>query len=128
MGLWCGHTGCFTSGDSVFLEAHSDPAACPAIGPGKHEASFWFSSDETASVGFDVAFYSEPGCTGEIIGGGTLGGEGVGLGWQKSSGTVLAPLGTQSASYHLGASEPCEDFCAFSANFDDLDVEAEVSP
>jgi hypothetical protein len=126
--LHCGNTGCYADGFApwVSLSAHVDPAACPAIGPGTHPASFWFSADAgSEGAGFGATFYSGPGCTGEQLGADSLGGSTAG-GWQEVKGTLLAPSGTQSAYLYLGASLPCEDFCFFQASFDDLDVEDAV--
>jgi hypothetical protein len=128
MHLRCGNFGCYADGLApwVSVSAHVDPAACPAIGPGTHAASFWSSVwADAESVGFGATFYSGPGCTGEPLGHDGLGGSPAG-GWQEARGTLLAPSGTQSAYLYLGASLPCEDFCSFEASFDDLYLEAET--
>jgi hypothetical protein len=128
--LRCGNYGCSADGLAPWasLSAHIDPAACPAIGPGTHPASFWFSAGGGADgANFGATFYSGPGCTGEQLGHDRLGGSPAG-GWQEVKGTLLAPSGTQSAYLYLGASLPCDDFCYFEASFDDLDVEAETTP
>jgi hypothetical protein len=128
MGLGCGHTGCYTSGGFPSVRTHVVPAACPPIGPGKHAASVWFKSD-AETVALYAVFYPGPSCTGEALGADFFDGSSSGPGfWQKLNGTLLAPSGTQSAEYQLYAIQPCDDFCGFGASFDDIDVEAEVSP
>jgi PKD repeat protein len=127
MSLRCGVTGCYPSAGYASLSAHIDPAACPAIGPGTHPASFWFSGDAYVEQ-LGATFYSGPGCTGERLGADFLEGSTAGVEWQELTGTLLAPPGTQSVYLALAAIALCDDYCDFLANFDDLDLEDTVLP
>jgi hypothetical protein len=122
--FWCGFTGCYSSGGTVSLGAITDRAYCASIGPGAHPASSWYLTGfgDEVTVALTAFFSPAPDCTAtgstdslseSAIGDST---------WHELSGELVAPAGTQSALFAVSLSEPCEDFCGLSVEFDDVYV------
>jgi hypothetical protein len=107
----------------------TDPAFCAPIGPGAHQASFWYRDAQATQVDLGAAFYATPDCTGTPS---TyfLAASPVAGGWEQVVGALAAPPGTQSALFSLqvigGCIGACEDpppcGCGIGANFDDVYV------
>jgi hypothetical protein len=128
MNVECAYPDCdlYTGGA---VSVSTDPAFCAPIGPGAHQASFWFRWAQGA-VWLGAAFYATPDCTGPSssawFSGAPAGGD-----WQQAVGALAAPLGTQSALFSLevtggcvGACDydgPC--YCGIGATFDDVYVD-----
>jgi hypothetical protein len=108
----------------------TDPAFCAPIGPGAHQASFWYRDAQATQIGLGAAFYTTPDCTGTASSY-FLGASPVAGGWQQVVGALAAPPGTQSALFTLqvigGCIGACEDpppcGCGIGANFDDVYVD-----
>jgi PKD repeat protein len=127
--LDCGPTGCYSGGfgGSVSVAAWSDPAFCAAIGPGTHSASFWYRTDSAWNeVALGATFFQGSDCTGAALSDSFSDWASGDNAWHQVTGALVAPAGTQSARFELGASQACDDFCFPGANFDDVDVEAGV--
>src|SRR5262249_38846372 len=130
MNVWCPYPDCDLY-EGGMASVSTDPASCSAIGPGAHQASFWFR-DPQGAVSLGATFYAGPGCTGSSSSTGfsaSLAGTG---GWQQAIGALAAPPGTQSASFSLEVTGGCVGacnidgpcYCGIGANFDDVDVES----
>jgi hypothetical protein len=108
----------------------TDPGFCAPIGPGAHQASFWYRDAQATQIALGAAFYATADCTGTAS---TyfLAASPVAGGWQQVVGALAAPLGTQSALFSLqvigGCIGACEDpppcGCGVGANFDDVYVD-----
>jgi len=117
----CGVDGCY--GDPYSLTgtgAYSDPASCSAIGPGIHAASFWYRDVVGDQVEMDANFFPSSDCTGTPTGTSLVSSAVGGSAWQQATGTVLAPLGTQSVLFNISVNGVCYGSCSLEANFDDL--------
>src|SRR5262249_42409334 len=123
----CGNpTGCGYTAAAV--SASTDPAACVAIGPGTHPASFWYRTGSPGeSVAVSATFYQGSDC------GGSSGSDfffsdpaADGNAWHQATRALVAPAGTQSALFELSVTQFCDDYCYPAANFDDVDVETAV--
>jgi hypothetical protein len=114
---WCTDVGAFTAA-----------AFCRPIGAGPHPSSFWYrlAPSDPTGVALEAWFYAEPMCAGSparisFSSWGTGNNE-----WAQVIGTLVAPAGTESASFHVLARKfECELWCYISVGFDDLDVESE---
>jgi len=107
MELQCGFLGCWPSFGWVSIGAGTVLTSCAQIGQGAHPASFWFSGS-VESAALYASFYDGADCTG-FLGGDAIGDSSGGEGWQQSTGTLLAPEGTQSALFSVYGSAQCED-------------------
>jgi hypothetical protein len=118
--LWTGGT----------ASVSTDSAFCAPIGPGAHQASFWYRDAQATQLDLGAAFYATPDCTGTAS---TyfLAASPVAGGWQQVVGALAAPPGTQSALFSLqvfgGCIGACEDpppcGCGIGANFDDVYID-----
>jgi hypothetical protein len=129
----CGVDGCYGDpfdGSLTGAGAYSDPASCSAIGPGIHPASFWYRDVVGDQVEMDANFFPTPDCTGTPTGTSLVGSAVAGSAWQQVTGTVLAPLGTQSVLFNIAVDAVCYGSCSLQANFDDLylDQSGDSSP
>jgi PKD repeat protein len=114
--------------------AATDPGFCTTMSPGTHAASFWYRTGDSGDPNYNVSvmdfsayFYPGSDCTGS----GTLAQlEAQPIldnAWHQVSGTLVAPTGTVSAIFLLDILAGC-DLCTWvTANFDDLDVEDDLS-
>jgi PKD repeat protein len=117
-------------GVDVSCQAWTDPAFCAAIGLGVHPASFWYGNLVGTQVSLSATFFPTADCTGSGSSD-SLGQTASGSGWQQVTGALVAPAGTQSALFAVGASDACVGacdagsgcVCVAGANFDDIDVE-----
>jgi PKD repeat protein len=117
-------------GVDVSCQAWTDPAFCAAIGPGVHAASFWYGNLAGTQVSLSATFFPTSDCTGPGSSD-SLTQTTWGSGWQQVTGALVAPAGTQSALFAVGASDECVFacdagsgcVCVAAANFDDIDVE-----
>jgi len=108
----------------------TDPAFCAPIGPGAHQASFWYANAQATQVSFGTAFYATADCTGSSSSARLAASPTAGAGWQQVTGAMAAPPGTQSALFSLqvigGCIDACQDpppcGCGIGANFDDVYV------
>jgi hypothetical protein len=121
-------------GPDVSCQASTDTAFCAPIGPGVHAASFWYGNLVGTVVSLEATFFATSDCTGA---GSSDRFDHIGLGaggrWRQVTGALVAPAGTQSALFAVGASDECVDgcdagggcvvACVAAANFDDVDVE-----
>jgi hypothetical protein len=130
MSLQCGPFPCFPDPDGNPLLAATDFTSCPPIGPGTHPASFWYrAGPEVLWVALEAVFYQGPGCTGlpsaDSINGSAIGDDA----WHELAGGLVAPPGTESVWFLVGAAMVCDySGCLTGANFDDLDFESEALP
>jgi PKD repeat protein len=117
-------------GVDVSCQASTDPAFCAAIGPGVHPASFWYGNLVGTQVSLSAMFFPTSDCTGPGSSN-SLTQTASGSGWQQVTGALVAPSGTQSALFAVGASDECVFacdagsgcVCVAAASFDDIDVE-----
>src|SRR5262249_16860697 len=101
------------------VAASTDPNLfCVPMTPGAHLASFWYREEVREFVELGAAFYQTPNCAGDS----SLDAFGVTPsvygGWEQLTGALIAPPGTESATFRLGDST--------GANFDDLSVDDAV--
>jgi hypothetical protein len=127
MSVECAYPACDFDAGAV-TSVSTDPAFCAPIGPGAHQASFWFR-DAQGAVWLGADFYQGADCTGSSSST-KFSASPAGSGWQQAVGALAAPLGTQSAVFWFqitgagtGASEgdPCS--CGIGANLDDVYVD-----
>jgi hypothetical protein len=130
MNVECASPACdLSTGGAAYVS--TDPAFCTPIGPGAHQASFWYRDAQATEVDLEAAFYATPDCTGSSSSD-FFGASPVGGGWQQMTGALAAPPGTQSARFSLdligGCIGACEDpepcYCGIGANFDDVEVDS----
>jgi hypothetical protein len=128
MNVECASPACdLLTGGAAYVS--TDPTFCAPIGPGAHQASFWYRDAQATEVDLGAAFYATPDCTGSSSSD-FFGASPVGGGWQQVTGALAAPPGTQSALFSLdvigGCIGACEDpqpcYCGIAANFDDIEV------
>jgi hypothetical protein len=129
MNIECASPACdLYTGGAAYVS--TDPTFCAPIGPGAHQASFWYRDAIATEVALGAAFYATPDCTGSSSSAG-FSVSPVGGGWQQVTGALAAPPGTQSALFSLevigGCIGACEDpdpcYCGIGANFDDVYVD-----
>jgi hypothetical protein len=128
MNLQCASPACDLSTGGT-ASVSTDPAFCAPIGPGAHQASFWYANAQATQLAFGAAFYATPDCTGSSSSD-FFSVAPVGGGWQQVVGALAAPPGTQSALFSLqvigGCFGACQDpppcGCGIAANFDDVYV------
>jgi hypothetical protein len=83
--------------------AATDPVlACASIGPGAHPASFWYREEAQELVQFAADFYPTPNCTGASSEDSFATRPTVYGGWEQLKGALIAPPGTQSATFKIG--------------------------
>jgi len=122
MHIECG-AGCDYDPGNAWASMAVPTTVCVAIGPGTHPASFWHRDVVGTQVSLDVGFYSGNDCTSYNGQDSLLEGSPTGPGWQQTTGALVAPGGTRSASFVLNVAGWCDAFCSLSANFDDIDVD-----
>jgi hypothetical protein len=129
MSVECASPACdLYTGGAAYVS--TDPTFCTPIGPGAHQASFWYRDVQATEVDLGAAFYATPDCTGSSSSA-FFGASPVGGGWQQMTGGLAAPPGTQSARFSLdvigGCIGACQDpepcYCGIGANFDDVEVD-----
>jgi PKD repeat protein len=119
---WAGETGGSFGLPSVGVE--TVPSSCATIGPGGHQASFWYAN-ASGGVAMDASFYQGPDCTGAVSYS-ALNDWPSGDAWRQVTGVLVAPAGTQSALFSLSDGPAwCDNYsgCSFAANFDDVVVD-----
>jgi hypothetical protein len=129
MNLQCASPACDLSTGGT-ASVSTDPGFCAPIGPGAHQASFWYANAQATQVAFGAAFYATPDCTGSSSSASLAASPAGGAGWQQVTGALAAPPGTQSALFSLqvigGCIDACQDpppcGCGIGANFDDVYV------
>jgi hypothetical protein len=101
----------------------SAQSVCVLVGPGAHPSSFWYGAD-LEDVSMAAAFYQGPDCSGASSAD-SLNASASGGGWQQMSGALVAPPGTESATFSVDVSGFCPSYqaCWVGGSFDDLDVE-----
>jgi hypothetical protein len=101
----------------------SATTGCVRIGPGVHTASFWYRDAVADQISLDARFFYDPACTNEIPSDSLAQGSPAGVGWQQVSGTLRAPIYTQSALISISLSGACATSCQLSANVDDVEID-----
>jgi hypothetical protein len=115
---------CFRGGQAgcpyAAAGASTEHARCTSIGSGTHPASFWYSGSADDWVWMDAKLFQSPNCAGAGEATGVIYQRAIGDGlWHEVSGNLVAPAGTESAYFYVGASADCA-YCWMSENFDDL--------
>jgi hypothetical protein len=122
------------SGGWGSVAAYTDSASCVTIGPGVHPASFWHANALSwlypVEVSMGAFFFSESNCAGTASQASFWAWASNPESWEQVSGILVAPAGTQSARFSVGAGTTCDyaGGCFVSANFDDVYVEETVIP